>query len=635
MDFSTFPVAGIPLVCFLGEPDCVAPGVNNQSLNVSSGPICNPARRAWKNKREWADPMITVPCLMLLTGVGLAQLPAIDPVKELHQALITPASEPDLRQRNLAEAAGRVRSLPDLGRALMLMEWRDGDLDPQVAGIDRALREALITRFQKAVRDIFERGSPPNQVAAADLVGQVATSGPNIPLGRSLAPDLARLAAQGHPTVREAAVRALGRVVAEPAVALPVLRDMQTTGTTSMRQAVADAVFNRIHVTALRTAPGKGATPKDMVKVSCAYLPLAGVGMQDSELAIRRTCLSALGDAVVAVIPLTYLKVERAEPGLKGSAVALVPLTEIMPLLSAIRSQGPALARVLGDPDPTIRLMAGQRIEEIARLHSRLISEGLAADNPLRAMWPVILPPLARGLSDPDYRLRRATLAVLESLGPDAAPAAEAIYDALDDTDRLVRWGAARLVGKIGATTAPTAVPALARLLYDSDLDLRLVAATTLGQYGPVAAPAVTRLGEMAAGPEALTVRLAALRALAAIGKGNAGSIVPILLKALADPDVPIRLLAVQSPRRDRPGRSFSRPCNSETPRRSFSRGSPGSEPGTSPHFCQGRKTEIIHHKDTKGTNKVRNERQIRGKVGEQYSSFLGISLCTLCLCGE
>jgi hypothetical protein len=113
------------------------------------------------------------------------------------------------------------------------------------------------------------------------------------------------------------------------------------------------------------------------------------------------------------------------------------------------------------------------------------------------------IPPLVRGISDPDLRLRRNAVLALGVLsggwwrfecGPakvDIAPALPALLIALSDPD--VRGWAAQAVGNIGANAA-AAVPALIELLKSTDVGTRNSACIALGQIGPSARAALPAL---------------------------------------------------------------------------------------------------------------------------------------------
>lgn len=101
-------------------------------------------------------------------------------------------------------------------------------------------------------------------------------------------------------------------------------------------------------------------------------------------------------------------------------------------------------------------------------------------------------------LTDPDYRVRLAAVDVLESYGPRAAPAIPALVKALCDSNKFVRWAAARTLGRLEPREADAVVPGLMRLLNDrEDASVRITAAYALEQYGPNAKQAVPYLARV------------------------------------------------------------------------------------------------------------------------------------------
>ena len=103
-----------------------------------------------------------------------------DPVEELRQALrpdqpIHPFKEVlDFRRKNLQNKIDALGTVGDLGRALLLQEWRDEESDREAAAIDRAVRTQVADRFEKAVRAWLERGDESGRAAVADFVREMA-----------------------------------------------------------------------------------------------------------------------------------------------------------------------------------------------------------------------------------------------------------------------------------------------------------------------------------------------------------------------------------------------------------------------------------------------------------------------------
>jgi HEAT repeat protein len=478
---------------------------------------------------------------------ALAQPAPGDAVERLRQDLRAPVRDPGERDRRLSAWRAQPHHLTELGRALVLRDWREEDVDEGLAAVDRRQRAALLQQFEQEVRDVFTRGDPLSQAAVADLLAELGGGDPA--LGRAFGPELARLLRHPDPRVREAAARALGKVSPETEVAVPELVELLGAASVADRVAAASALAQL-----LPTRRGKPAR-YEVVRAGRAVVLAAGRGLRDRYPEVRRPCAAAIAQAAAA------LGQSIAGPAVSGPGTAREsPETyasdeqaEVLPLVLALKDQGPALAAALGDPDAGVRTLARQALEEIANLRWRLFRQapgsGLQEEprDPLLEGLSAALLPLTAGLSDPDHRVRLTALDILETLGPAAAPAAPALVWALGDPDRFVRWAAARTLGKLHPQAAGTAVPALARLLGDADLDLRLAAARALERYGPAAQQALPALLQTLAGRDAVEVRLAALGVLEKLGPANAAQSLPVLCAALADPEVRIRLRTAQS----------------------------------------------------------------------------------------
>src|SRR4051794_30988686 len=103
--------------------------------------------------------------LVVLAGTGVVPaqpLPA-DPVETLRQALKMPAHDLPARAQAVQQALEELRGIGELRRALALQEWRDEDIDSQVAGVDHPQRAALQGRFEEAVRGVIAHGTAATQ----------------------------------------------------------------------------------------------------------------------------------------------------------------------------------------------------------------------------------------------------------------------------------------------------------------------------------------------------------------------------------------------------------------------------------------------------------------------------------------
>jgi HEAT repeat protein len=190
--------------------------------------------------------------------------------------------------------------------------------------------------------------------------------------------------------------------------------------------------------------------------------------------------------------------------------------------------------------------------------------------DPVGEALRTVLPALREGLSDPNAEGRLAAVNVLETIGPDAAPAVPELVERLTDPYKFVRWAAARTLGRL-KLDSKRVVPALARLLKDPDFGLRLAAATALENYGPQASPAVPDLlavihlgvaPDPSPWPTAYShprrpiarevyrgdpeVRMASMRALRAIGTDATKALPDIGRTLQVDPDARVRRTAAE-----------------------------------------------------------------------------------------
>jgi HEAT repeat protein len=525
---------------------------------------------------------------LLATILAIAlpsQVPALagpvpaESVEELRLLLKAPVTDVSRRERAVSEQLKLVDGINDLRRAVALREWRDEDPDDRIAAVDRRNREVVAKRFAQAAREVLRQGDATSRLAMLSMLGKMGTSvravGTASGFASMFAVDLAALIKQGDSHVREAAARALGLINPDPAVAVPALGGLLRAREVSLRIAAADSLVSLIRVESNlasrnRLADAVEATRADMVRMGCAVVPLAARGLGDADPRVRRRSMEALGqtaDGLQKLVVATRAADEPDEPGNSRRQIE-EERDELLPLIRALRDQGPALTRGLGDADPDVRLMARQALEDMTNPQLQLLQRAASVDTHGTTGTPVALRPsqfinppsqpdalleglqktvqvLAAGLSDPDVRARRGAVDVLEALGPASAAAARELVRALHDTDQFVRWAAARTLGKISPVASKTAVPALGELLADLDLDVRMAAAMALECYGPAAKPALPMLIRATRATDA-ELRVTAMRSVSAVGSAAAPAAVPALTEALADTDDRVRQMAAQ-----------------------------------------------------------------------------------------
>jgi HEAT repeat protein len=176
---------------------------------------------------------------------------------------------------------------------------------------------------------------------------------------------------------------------------------------------------------------------------------------------------------------------------------------------------------------------------------------------------------LVAGLHDRSPALRLAAVEALETLGGLAVGVAPELASSLNDSDRFVRWAAARTLSKLAPAAADVVVPGLARNLLYPDPDIQIAAATALERYGSAALPAVPALDkvinptdfEIRSGRADVEVRVPALYALEAIAQKNARAVLPVLTTALGSSASEVRETAAEVLARLGPGARASAPA--------------------------------------------------------------------------
>jgi HEAT repeat protein len=524
-------------------------------------------RQSWQ--KAWLAAAALAAALSAPVGVARGQAPAGDPVERLRRVLQS-STEPADRDRLTRECLEGLRTLAELRKALSLAEWRDRNPDSTLGSVDLANRAKVAERLQQSFRQVFARHEATSAVVAvgmlADMANAARTAGDPATYLRPFGPDLADLVLHAPPKVQGPAARTLGLIDPEVSVALPALSQLLQAKDPALRCASSEGLFEMLQNaagTAAREVQAAGSR-KAAVQTSCSILPVAGKGLADWHVEVRRRCVGTVGAAAATLArlipdPSSGVLVEAADLAARSKAER----EELRPLAMAVRDQGPPLAKALRDGDPEIRLLAQRALEEVAGARVRwlrLAGSGAAGDDPLLDGLLAALPALGEAVTDADLRVRRAALDVLGILGQASAPAVPALTRALKDPDRFVRWSAARTLGTVGPAAARPALPGLTLLLDDEDLDVRKAAAETLKQLNPSATGTLTAAGGAqrsatrtavpalirsvrAADPE---MRVTAIQTLRGMGAEMKPAL-PALREALGDSDARVRQAAAEA----------------------------------------------------------------------------------------
>jgi len=260
--------------------------------------------------------------------------------------------------------------------------------------------------------------------------------------------------------------------------------------------------------------PRLGSALRD--KIAAA---LRATGVSDVEAAAQAAAQTPPPDILAEVIAET-----RSEDSLVSS-LAMGELGRLGPsepaidaLIAALRegrNPGDA-ARILGD--------FGERAERALPELARYFDDDGAGANAIQAAGrigvrdPDTVAALRRVLATPDHRHRGMAARAVGALR--ATEAVAELRQALSDGGKYDRILAANALGDLGPDAAP-ALEALAAGVGDPDIDLRRAAVEALGRVGTPAAPASRLIAEQLDSGDA-RLAAAARDALAAIGGGEA-----------------------------------------------------------------------------------------------------------------
>jgi HEAT repeat protein len=551
--------------------------------------------------------------LTLSWSIAAAAEPAAeDPVEDLRQALRqdrdAPATPEALtyREKTLTKCADRVRTLDDLGRALMLREWRYANLDDRVRNADLRVSTKLATRFGQQAKDALEKGSPDEARAATTLFAEMATQSHTAGIRTndidqalaSVTPSVVKLTEAPDPALRTLAVRALGRLGPQAKEALGALEHTLRTDGVPQRQAAAEALISLIRLAAQSEREGRfdqgagGPVPRTGVPVPAAQafvemhnvglidmskevIPLAGAALADADAEVRRRGAAAIQQAALSLIDSILLPVslDFPPPGRPPAPEERDRINDyrreveserklLEPLARALNDQVPAVGKAVNDTDLRVSSTAGEVLETLAAARRKLARRAAtvpaqageggarpAPTDPLREALKGAVPLLAERLSTAqEPRARLVPLYALEALAADAAPAAPAAVKALEDKDPFVRWAAVRALGGMGlkGEEAEKAVAGLAPLLKDDSADVRTSTAVALQRYGPAAKGAAAALAAVVKGDDP-ELRLLAISALEAVGPSAGKEASPALLPALTADESEVRAAAARA----------------------------------------------------------------------------------------
>lgn len=246
---------------------------------------------------------------------------------------------------------------------------------------------------------------------------------------------------------------------------------------------------------------------------------------------------------LLALVALVTLAGCGGEPSVRGKSLSEWDTilkrshdpAELKQCATAIQELGPAaqplaweLVRLLSDRKAFghYRSMTDQQVADIFQVFKPALRAIGASAGPvviqavenkrpisvdvLQGLHPDALATVASGMGHTEVRVRRELAGLWGGLGANGRTGAEALVNAMADTDDTVRAAATRSLGPIDAP-ADLAVPALLAALTDQQTLVRFTACESLAGYRSVADRWLPALGNALADPEE-SVRAAAVK---------------------------------------------------------------------------------------------------------------------------
>src|SRR5262245_53545982 len=260
----------------------------------------------WHFRQSWCHRLGLAGVLVLAGALSAAP----DPVEELRQVLRSEAATAEQREKTLKGLIDRLRGMGDLRRALMLSEWKETvPRPPAIAEADAAARAQIAQRFVKQVEAVvadleFKDDQERKRKATARLAvaNMIAEMGPNVAglkaeeiggFTRTLAKSMKKLAEDARAgqkaasqAVRWEALRALGRINADPDIAVPELKSALKDPDLGARRVAADSLGQMVRVVDYLRKPGRKemrvhAGPRDVVAVASRVVDASREGLGD------------------------------------------------------------------------------------------------------------------------------------------------------------------------------------------------------------------------------------------------------------------------------------------------------------------------------------------------------------------
>lgn len=435
--------------------------------------------------------------LFTLTPLGAALIPQdsqaqfsnLTPaVEQVRLTLTQYADTPEGRDSRLKRAVQALQTNRERREAFLLSEWRDQQTELPLAAVDRKYRQELCQVLLREYKAILQSGEKEKIHLLLEKLPDIARQSEDSPIVAGLVKDLSgeitHLAKQGPAETRRMALITLVKTHADADLMLPIFSLLNRDPQPEIRHAAADGVDTLLKLQLSGNYAKGNNQPthqrRETVAIQTAKLvPLALQSLKDPQTQIRIMSSDSLRTSAVLLSSLIS-DPNQSLAGVEPAEVRRMIQTEwveLDPLFQAWVKGLPGIGAGLVDRQPQVRLNCQRTLDELASIRAKRHrqNEILGLEMPDLLANPIrsVIPTLVEALRDPDIRVRRASIDVLEALGVLAVTAAPSLQTSLDDPDSFVRWAAIRALAAMGPDVLRQAKEKIQSMAQDPDPDVR------------------------------------------------------------------------------------------------------------------------------------------------------------------
>lgn len=425
--------------------------------------------------------------------------PLPESVENVRSALRHVGETSDAREQRLIKSIDGLQNIREKREAFLLSEWRDQQPDLPASVADRKVRASLGDKIASEYHAVLQSQDQQKILLLLerlpDLSRQAEDSVLVAKLVQELAPDVTRLAKSGPVETRRVALVSLARIHADADLMLPLLTELIRDPIPEIRLASAESIDTLLRL----QLPGSLARGTNhpvhlrreaLSKHAAKLIPVALFSLKDNQSQVRILSSDTLR-LTASLFSSMISDPGQSLAGIDPSEIRRLMQTEwaeLDPLLQVWKTHLPALSSGLVDRNSQVRLNCQRTLDELAGIRIKRLRQGeaLGVDFPDVLADPIrqTLPTLVEALRDPDIRVRRAAIDVLEGLGTLASPASREITTHLDDADPFVRWACLRALGAMGPDALKSAEPKIRAMVQDPDPDVRKSVETCMRRLG-------------------------------------------------------------------------------------------------------------------------------------------------------